>query len=85
MDNECYGVFKVRWKLSRCFCLFHPRRRKQENHFVETFKKVLPIAMGEIIGTLYKFVEEWESEDLLIHWTTRIVLRKVMNKKCHGT
>lgn len=38
----------------------------RQKHFVETFPKFLPIAMGKINGSLYNFVEECEPEDLFI-------------------
>lgn len=34
-------------------------------HFIETFQRFLQIAMMQIIGSLYKYVQEWEPEVLL--------------------
>lgn len=38
----------------------------KNKHYLETFQKLLPIAMGQTIGFLYKVVDEWSSDDWVI-------------------
>lgn len=40
--------------------------QNRQTQCVKTFQKFVPIAMGPIIGSLYKFVEECEPDDLVI-------------------
>lgn len=40
------------------------RGRNRLKHYVEHFQKLLHIAMGQIICSLYKCIGEWELEDL---------------------
>lgn len=39
---------------------------KKENHFFQTFQTFLLIAIFDLIGSLSKFVEERETDDLVI-------------------
>lgn len=46
------------------------RGRNEKEHYIEKFQKPLSIAMGHIVGSSYKFVQEWEPDTFLIHQTT---------------
>ena len=47
-----------------CMVSEDDRRGQWQNENMDTFKGLLPIAMGQLAGALYDWVEEWEPEDL---------------------
>ena len=53
----------------KCRVAEETRVGKRQREYIETFKELLPIAMGQLSGELYDWVEAWEPEDLVTSTT----------------
>ena len=48
----------------KCMVAEETRGGKRQRKYIDTFKELLPIAMGQLAGALYDWVEAWEPADL---------------------
>jgi len=48
----------------KCMVAEETRGGHRQREYIDTFKELLPIAMGQLSGELYDWVEAWEPEDL---------------------
>lgn len=71
MDFDYYVMFTMRG---------NQWRKHTETLFFEKFQMILSIAIGQIIGCLYKFLEEWKTGDFVDSPNARILLSKSMKK-----